>query len=114
MHGFCHIEIPTTDSTKSKEFYSKVFRWKINESNPDYISYSTPDDESGGFTTSSKPVQDGVVIYIDVEDIEKKLREIEGAGGKTVKGKTAISPEFGFYGLFTDPCGNIMGLWSKK
>jgi hypothetical protein len=114
MHGFCHIEIPTTDSQKSKEFYNKVFGWKINESNPDYLMFSTPDNEGGGFTTLSKPVQGGVVLYIEVDDIEKKLTEIQTAGGKTVKGKTGISPEFGFYALFTDPCENITGLWAKQ
>jgi predicted enzyme related to lactoylglutathione lyase len=113
MHGFCHIEIPTTDALKSKDFYSKVFGWRMNESMPDYLMFSTPDDEGGGFTTSSKPAKDGVVLYIAVEDIEKKLSEIEAAGGTMVKGKAGISEEFGCYALFTDPCGNIMGLWSK-
>ena len=114
MHGFCHFEIPTSDAQKSKIFYSKMFGWKMIESDPNYIMFSTPDDEGGGFSTSIKPTKDGVVLYIEVEDIEKKLKDIESAGGKKVKGKTGISEEFGFYALFTDPCGNIMGLWSKK
>jgi predicted enzyme related to lactoylglutathione lyase len=114
MHGFCHIEIPTTDASKSKAFYSGIFGWKMNESNPDYIMFSTPDDEGGGFTTTSKPTTNGVILYIEVENIEKKLREIENAGGTVVKPKTGISEEFGFFALFSDPCGTIMGLWSKK
>jgi predicted enzyme related to lactoylglutathione lyase len=113
MHGFCHIEIPTTDQQKSKGFYSKIFGWKIDDSNPEYVQFSTPDNEGGGFTSSSKPVQDGVVLYIEVKDIKEKLREIENAGGKIIKEKTGISPEFGFYALFNDPCGSLMGLWSK-
>jgi predicted enzyme related to lactoylglutathione lyase len=113
MHGFCHIEIPTTDAQKSKDFYGKIFGWKIDASNPEYIQFTTPDNEGGGFTPSSKPVQDGVILYIEVEAIEKKLGEIEKAGGETIKEKTGISPEFGFYALFTDPCGNMIGLWSK-
>lgn len=72
MHGFCHIEIPTTDALKSKEFYSKVFGWQINNSMPDYIMFSTPDDEGGGFTTSSKPVKDGVVLYINIMGLWSK------------------------------------------
>jgi predicted enzyme related to lactoylglutathione lyase len=114
MHGFCHVEIPTTDASKSKIFYSKVFGWRMDENDPDYLMFSTPDDEGGGFTTSSKPTKDGIVLYIAVEDIEKKLSEIEAAGGKIIKSKAGISPEFGFYALFTDPCGNIMGLWGKQ
>ncbi len=114
MHGFCHFEIPTLEPQKSKEFYGKLFGWKMDESMPDYIMFSTPDDEGGGFTTSSKPVKDGVVIYIEVEDIGTKLEEIKKAGGSIVQGKKGISEEFGFFALFTDPSGNIMGLWSKK
>lgn len=113
MHGFCHIEIPTTDGVKSRDFYKKVFNWTMNESDPNYIQFSTPDNEGGGFTTTSKPTTDGVILYIQVEDIEKKLKEIEETGGQTVKGKTGISPEFGFFALFTDPGGNQLGIWSK-
>jgi predicted enzyme related to lactoylglutathione lyase len=113
MHGFCHVEIPTTDSEKSAAFYQQVFDWKINRSEPQYIQFTTPDNEGGGFTTTSKPTADGVILYIKVADIEKKLQEIEEAGGKKVKGKTGISPEFGFFALFFDPCGNQLGIWSK-
>jgi hypothetical protein len=114
MHGFSHIEIPTTDVKKSREFYSKMFGWEMYENRPDYVMFTTADNQGGGLTPQSKPTQDGVILYIEVADIPAKLGEIEAAGGKKVKDKTGISPEFGFYGLFTDPCGNIMGLWSKN
>ena len=48
-----------------------------------------------------------------IEDIPKKVGEIESAGGKTIKDQTVVSPDFSFYDLFADPLGNIMGLWSK-
>lgn len=114
MHGFTHIEIPTADAQKSKDFYGKLFGWKMNENMPGYVMFSTGDNQGGGFTQESKPADNGVVLYIEVEDIPAKLGEIETTGGKKVKDKTGISPEFGFYALFTDPSGNIMGLWSKK
>lgn len=113
MHGFCHTEIPTTDPKRSSDFYEKVFSWKMDTGMGDYIQFTTPDNDGGGFTTESKPVGDGVIVYIKVEDINKKLSDIEAHGGHTVKPKTLISEEFGSYALFTDPCGNIMGLWSK-
>ncbi len=113
MHGFAHMEIPTTDPQKSKDFYGKLFGWKMEEDMPGYVMFTTGDNQSGGLTQDSKPSENGVILYIEVEDIPKKLGEIEAAGGKKVKEKTAISPEFGFYGLFTDPSGNIMGLWSR-
>jgi predicted enzyme related to lactoylglutathione lyase len=113
MHGFGHTEIPTTDMQKSKDFYSKIFGWKMSEDMPGYVLFKTGDDQGGGFTQETKPTHDGVVLYIEVDDITKKLAEIENAGGRTIKEKTVISPEYGSYALFTDPCGNIMALWSK-
>ena len=114
MHGFGHTEIPTTDMKKSKEFYSKVFGWTMSEDMPDYVLFKTGDNQGGGFSKETKPTQDGVVLYIEVEDINKKLAEIETAGAKKIKDKTEISPEYGYYAFFTDPCGNIMALWSKQ
>ena len=73
MHGFCHREIPTTDARKSAAFYQEVFGWEINESDPNYIQFATPDNEGGGFTSVSKPTTDGIILYIQVEDIDEKL-----------------------------------------
>lgn len=111
MHGICHIEIPATDPQKSKEFYSKVFGWQCEDSGG-YVMWRA-EGISGGFTTESAPAKGGVVLYIEVEDIDTKLADIEKAGCTTVKAKTKISDEFGFYALFTDPCANTLGLWSK-
>ena len=113
MHGICHIEIPTTNAKKSKEFYGKMFGWKFEEMPGGYVMYETPDGIGGGFTTERKPCTEGPALYIEVEMIEKKLEEIESAGGKLVTPKTKISDEFGFYAIFLDPLGNALGLWSK-
>ncbi|MBE0433098.1 VOC family protein [candidate division WOR-3 bacterium] len=114
MHGFTHIEIPTNDPQKSKAFYGKLFGWKLNDTISDYVMFSTGDNQGGAFTTNAKPSRDGVVLYIEVEDITEKLTEIEAAGGKKLKNKTQISPQYGYYCTFTDPCGNIMALWSRQ
>lgn len=114
MHGFCHCEIPTTDVKKSKDFYRGVFGWHCEDSFGGYVMFRPPDGMAGGFTTTSKPSRDGVVLYIEVEDIDKKLHEIERAGGTRLVQKTKIAEEYGFYALFLDPCGNALGLWSKQ
>ena len=111
MHGVCHIEIPTTDPQKSKDFYGAVFGWQCEDSG-DYVMWRAQ-GVSGGFTTESAPADGGVLLYIEVEDIEKKLADIEKAGGTKVTEKKKISDEFGFYALFKDPCANTLGVWSK-
>ncbi|TES92819.1 MAG: VOC family protein [Candidatus Cloacimonadota bacterium] len=115
MHGICHIEIPTTDANKSKEFYGRIFGWEFEDGlGGEYVTFKPPEGVGGGFDKERKPCTDGVAIYIEVEDIESKLTEIEGAGGKKLVPKTKISDEYGYYAMFLDPVGNSVGLWSKK
>ena len=115
MNGFCHIEIPSKDYEKASKFYKAVFGWET-EMIPemDYAMYKAPSGINGGFNKhlqlNSKA---GVLLYIEVENIETTLKKIEENGGKEIQGKTEIAPEMGFTGLFTDSEGNNLGLWSK-
>ena len=55
----------------------------------------------------------GAVLVLAVDDIDASLAAIGTNGGEALTGKTAISPEHGFYAYFRDPCGNKMGVWSR-
>lgn len=116
MNRIVHIEIPAPDLDRAGEFYSKVFGWKVEpEEETDYVTWSTGEDElGGGFVKNVKPSTDGVLAYLEVQDIAAKLAEIEDAGGKMVKEKTKISEEYGYYAEFLDVSGNKLGLWSRR
>lgn len=113
MHGFCHIEIPTTDVGKSRAFYGEVFGWEFDEGGDGYVMFRPPAGVGGGFTAERKPCEEGIALYIEVEDIPQTMRKIESSGGRIVTPKTKISDEFGFFAIFVDPVGNSLGLWSK-
>jgi len=115
-HTFCHIEIPSTDLECCKKFYEAVFGWKVEiDAEGTYAMFSPGEGElSGGFDRSIPVGEGGVVAYIKVEDIPAALAKIGEQGGSTVKEKTRISPEYGFYALFKDCCGNTLGLWSRE
>jgi hypothetical protein len=107
----CHAEIPVADLNEAKEFYSKVFGWKI-EVMPEmgYATFETDSPPGGGFNKVDKVKPGGVLLYIMVEDIEKKLEKIEEAGGRTISGKNEI-PNVGWMALFSDVFGNVLGLF---
>ena len=118
----CHIEIPTTDLTLSKTFYEDVFGWTVQVLDDGaYALWMVPKDDgegysaSGGFEPGYDPVSEtkGVVLYLECAEVTAQLATIEAAGGKSVKEKTKISDEHGFIGLFHDPSGNLMGVWSR-
>jgi predicted enzyme related to lactoylglutathione lyase len=77
--------------------------------------FNTGDGLGGGLDrrTEQFPTERGVTLYIKVGDISEYLRRVDEAGGRTVKGKTEISEEFGYYALFADTEGNTLGLWSE-
>ena len=115
MHGICHVEIPCRDFEKTGKFYSAVFGWKV-ETAPgmDYAMFQTPEGVGGGFSKQAKiTAEPGVFIYIEVEDIKAALVKIEENGGRKITGRTQISPEFGYFGVFEDVEGNAIGLWSR-
>ena len=111
-NAIIHLEIPVTDLDKAKSFYSKLFGWKVDlMPGANYGLFDTGTPPNGGFNKVDKIVSGGCMLYIHVDDIEKKLKEIEKAGGKTVMKKTEV-PQFGWNATFKDIFGNIIGLFT--
>jgi predicted enzyme related to lactoylglutathione lyase len=113
----CHVEIPTTNFEKAKSFYSKIFGWKVNLM-PDmnYASFETGSEPGGGFNKVDKVTssgEEGVLIYISVDEIHQTLARITELGGNVIKEKTEI-PETGWYALFVDPEGNVIGIFQPR
>ena len=116
IHPVVHIEIPSKDRKKNSKFYRELFGWELTEYDEmDYTLFDPKEGPGGGF-----PIVDGdlyktdrVLIYIQSDDIEADLKKIESLGGKTVLGKTEV-PGFGWFGVFTDPDGNTLALYTSS
>lgn len=116
-----HFEIPADDVGRAKKFYSEAFSWRMDDvPGMDYTILGTaPTDEknmltepgaiNGGMLKRQEPVR-SVVVTIGVDDIENALKDIERAGGKTIRKKMAVG-DMGFTAYFKDTEGNTVGLW---
>ena len=116
-----HFEIPFDDGDRARGFYKELFGWQTMEM-PEmgYTIVSTgPSGEQGptepgyiggGMLARQQAATDRPVIVVDVDSIDDTLARIGAQGGSTVVGKTAVG-EMGFAAYFTDPEGNVMGLW---
>ncbi len=108
-----HLEFVAEDLSRAGDFYSRVFGWNTTPMGEEYMLWDSGNEGlSGGFTLPGSTGQ-RTFAYIHVEDMEGKLQEIETAGGKVTHPKTKISDEHGFFAMFTDPNGTLVGLWSK-
>jgi predicted enzyme related to lactoylglutathione lyase len=53
-----------------------------------------------------------VLVYIASDDIEVDLKQVEKLGGKVLHSKAEI-PGMGWYGIFQDPTGNVLALYTS-
>ncbi|MGD8545727.1 MAG: VOC family protein [Candidatus Bathyarchaeota archaeon] len=111
-----HFEIPANDIEKLKEFYSNLFKWKIEKS-PGPIEYwlieTVPVDEkmqplrpgvNGGMYKKERP-EFKPVNYISVESIDKCIEKVKNLGGKIIQPKQEVQ-NVGWIAVALDPEGN--------
>ncbi len=114
MNGFGHIEIPTTDFKKAQKFFGKLFGWTFQEiPDMEYVLFKTEETPNGGFYRVKKMPKKGQVnVYIEVEDIDTKLKEIKKARGKVLVKKSPVGT-MGWYAQFATPDGCALCLWES-
>lgn len=113
MDKLAHWEIPSTDMTKSKDFYTGLFGWKVQGWAEDYMLIEVEGGVGGALSKVDKMPEPCIRVYIGVADVAVVLAKAERLGAKTAQPKTAIGGGMGFYGSFTDPCGCLVGLASQ-
>jgi hypothetical protein len=119
-----HFEIPADDLDRARAFYGDAFGWTINaipelgytivETTPIDNETNMPTEPgaiNGGMMQREAPIT-GPVITIGVDDVDAALRRVEELGGKTVLPKQSVA-EMGFSAYFSDPEGNVVGLWES-
>jgi hypothetical protein len=110
-----HVEIPAANVESAGEFYHDLFGWKIQPiPEMNYTMWEAGDgDEYGGFPQASDDNPAGqVLVYIASDDIEADLKQVEKLGGKVLHKKAEI-PGTGWYGIFQDPTGNVLALYTS-
>ncbi len=110
-----HVEIPAANVEAAGKFYQELFGWKLqHDPGMNYTMWEAGDgDEYGGFPQVSVENPAGqVLVYIHSDDIEADLKNVEKLGGKVLYPKAEI-PGTGWFGVFQDPTGNVLGLYTS-
>jgi predicted enzyme related to lactoylglutathione lyase len=112
-----HFEIIGKDGDRLRSYYSELFDWDIDASNP--MSYGVVDRESntnedgigigGGVAGGPEGYEGHVTIYVEVPDVEAALAKAEELGGKRVMGPDPVMEGL-VIGQFTDPEGHLIGV----
>jgi uncharacterized protein len=110
-HLIAHVEIPSTDLDRSKNFYNKLFGWEFKPFGNDYYLFNNRKGITAGLRKAdSIAAGDKTIFHVWVDSIEEVFEKVKNNGGKVEREKTTI-PVMGFYALLNDPDGNTIGLF---
>ena len=111
------FDITTTDLSKSKEFYGKLFGWTFDAVQGTSLAVEIA---SGGTSIGTLRRAEGQispfdgVVYIQVQDIQESCRKAKELGGTVVPGfPFDLSNGAGAIGLVSDPAGHPVGMYSR-
>jgi predicted enzyme related to lactoylglutathione lyase len=117
------FEIPATDFNRAIRFYEAVFNVQLTAMDCGHEKMAFFPEESGecpgAISWSSafnfQPSEQGVLVSLNVDNMETAIASIEKNGGKILIPKTKIEAENrGYFAVFIDCEGNRVGLHSGE
>lgn len=106
-----HFEVLGKDAKALQSFYAKIFDWPM-EPVMDTYAMVRPEGEkgiAGGVGATMEGAPGHTTFYVEVDDLQATLDQIEAAGGSTVQPPMDV-PNGPSIALFRDPDGNLVGL----
>jgi predicted enzyme related to lactoylglutathione lyase len=109
----CYIEIPAADINASANFYQEVFGWSVRTRGDGHLAFDDGVGQvSGTWVLNRKPMAEvGLLIYVMVDSVADTIERVTAAGGVIVQPIGGDAPEI--TARFTDPAGNILGLYQQ-
>lgn len=115
------FEIPSTDFHRAVKFYETILHLTLPVYECETEKIACFPRENGNASGAIfhapgyKPCADGVIISLQVDDVNATLALVEANGGRTIRPKTKIEAEGrGYFALFSDSEGNKLGLYADK
>ena len=113
-----HWEIGGPNVEQLHDFYGSLFDWNVQVMEQ-MGNYGLVNAEEGGIGGGISQTAEGlapnfVTIYVQVDDLQSYLNKAEGLGGKTIMPPLKISDEIGSAAMFSDPQGNVIGLFQSS
>lgn len=112
---FVHVELSTTDPAKAREFYSRLFDWKLQDMpGGTYTLIEVGDGTGGGMMQQMIPGAGSAWMpYVLVDDIAAATEKARSLGAAVLTDVTEI-PGMGWFSAINDPTGAMLGLWKSK
>ncbi len=116
---FVHTELQTKDLAKAKDFYSKLFDWKLEDipvpgSDVGYTMINVGEGTGGGMFANPDPnVPPHWLAYVGVDDIQASTNKARELGATVVQDVMEVDG-YGWLSVIIDPTGAVLGMWKPK
>ena len=115
---FVHVELNTTDVSKAKAFYGKLFDWALQDADMGpggtYTIINVGGGTGGGMMKHPVPgAPSSWLAYVLVDDITAATQKAKSLGAQVMKDVTPVM-DMGWLSIITDPTGAHLGLWKPK
>lgn len=111
------FDITTTDLSRSREFYGKLFDWQFT---PLKGTDRAVEIVAGGTPVGTIRVAEGKispfngVVYVQVPDVQAACTKVSELGGTVVPGfPFNLTNRIGAIAVIVDPSGHPLGLYSR-
>jgi predicted enzyme related to lactoylglutathione lyase len=112
----CHFEIGVRDKARARDFYSRLFAWKIENTlhaemirTGDTVSEETI---SGHINSLGHEPHNYTIFYVMVDDVAAAIEKAVSLGGKKIVGPVPL-PNNTEFGWIADPEGNTIGVYAE-
>jgi predicted enzyme related to lactoylglutathione lyase len=118
-NAFVHVELQTNDLARAKDFYGRLFAWKLQDvplpgGAGTYTMIDVGEGTGGGMMASPAPgIPPHWLAYVGVDDIRASTQKARELGAKVVMDVTEVG-EYGTMSVITDPTGAMLAMWQPK
>ena len=111
----CWVDLMTSDTERSREFYGQLFGWEAQEPTEEYGGYFTF-TKNGAGVAGCMPAQpdmgmpDVWSVYLTTDDAEKTSEAVAANGGQVHVEAMAVG-DLGTMAVVADPGGAAIGMW---
>jgi predicted enzyme related to lactoylglutathione lyase len=114
----CWVDLWTSDVEGSRKFYTALFGWEAQETNPEFGGYFM-------FTRGGAPIAGGMGdmgdlradnrwrIYLETADVARTVAAAESEGGRIIVPATPVA-DLGVQAVFVDSTGATVGAWQPE
>ena len=116
---FVHVELHTGDVNKAKDFYTRLFGWKLQDvpmpgGSGNYTLIDVGEGTGGGMMPNPVPgVPSHWMAYVGVEDIYEATLKAKQLGATIAQDVIQVG-DFGWMSVLIDPTGATVALWMES